>query len=203
MFLQDFLAPIIRINVINTFPLVEMQSSKALKTLQGLKTKQVGVQGYLIRRHLHARDGRSGLISREGSSELMLCDVQLLAQICCRHLFCLASLKCSRSDTKEDVCYKLLTDRFPKPCGESLGILQLTEVNSRQKHFPLDLTANKMLWHIGWICDSAQSDLSLINVVLHVVKVMSILQNESPFLQKSSRINPLRKNYGTNCKSYW
>lgn len=54
--------------------------------------------------------GRGGLIStetREGSSKLMLCDVQLLAQICCCHLFGLARLKCSHSDTKEEVCCKL------------------------------------------------------------------------------------------------
>lgn len=32
-------------------------------------------------------------VVKEGSLELMACDAQLLAQICCSHLFCLASLK--------------------------------------------------------------------------------------------------------------
>lgn len=84
--------------------------------------------------------GRGGLISteaREGSSKLMLCDVQLLAQICCRHLFGLARLKCSHSDTKE-VCCKLHMYRFPKPCGQSPGIFQLSEANKN--------TANKPDW---------------------------------------------------------
>lgn len=99
--------------------------------------------------------GRGSLISpetREGSSKLMLCDVQLLAQICYSHLFCLASLKRSHSDTKEDVCCNLLTDRFPQPFDDSPGILELSEVNSRQKHFPLDLSANEnVVTHRSWM----------------------------------------------------
>lgn len=143
--------------------------------------------------------------TREGSSQLMLRDAQLLAQICHRHLFCLASLKCCHSHTKEDVCFKLLTHGFPKPWGASPGILPLNEVNSRQKHFPLDLSVNKMLWHIGhgWISDLAKSDLTLINVVLHLVKVMSLFSKMRVLTSRVlSKINPLRKKYGTTCKLY-
>lgn len=132
--------------------------------------------------------GRGGLISpetREGSSKLMLCDVQLLAQICCGHLFCLASLKCSHSDTKEDVCSNLLTDRFPQPFSDSPGILQLSEVNSRQKHFPLDLSANKnVVTHRSWMDQWLGAAWSKFDKCCFAFSKghVCVLQSESPFL---------------------
>ena len=52
----------------------------------------IGITG----RHLHVEDGVRQLhnaVEREGSLKLMAWDVQLLAQICCSHLFCHDHLK--------------------------------------------------------------------------------------------------------------
>lgn len=126
-------------------------------------------------------DNMISTVAREGSLKLMACDGQLLAQICCSHLFCLAGLKCShfdgnrnfkRSRTRRD----LLTLRFVEPTGKSL---QLAGANSLQQHSQwlkrfAERSAVKLLWHASrsWINDSGRSNLGLINADLHLEKVM-------------------------------
>ena len=123
-------------------------------------------------------------VAREGSLKLMACDAQLLAQICCSHLFCPASLKCFHFDRNKHLkrsCarHKLLTLRFVEPRGRSPRILQFTGARSLQKHSRwlkrfAELSAVKMLWHAScsWINDSVRPNLGLINAVLHLEKVM-------------------------------
>lgn len=124
-------------------------------------------------------DNMISTVARRGSLKLMACDGQLLAQICCSHLFCFNSLKCSHLDRNKHVkrsCvhHELLTLTFV----ESLGTLLFTGAYSLQLHsqWPkrlAELSAGKMLWHAsrGWINDSVKPNLVLINAVLHLGKV--------------------------------
>lgn len=116
----------------------------------------------------------------------MACDVRLLAQICCSHLFCWAGFKCSHFDRNSDgekkgACVQLesLALRFAERWGESLEILQFTEVNSLQEHsqglkrFALCSVPLKCCdTSRSWINASVRPNPSLINVVLHLEKVV-------------------------------
>lgn len=130
-------------------------------------------------------DNMISAAAREGSLKLMACDAQLLAQICCSHLFCLCWCKNILTPTGTNtlkeavfVCHELLTSRFAEPWGKSPGIPQFTGASWPQsnpqwlKRFA-QLSAVKILWHAshGRINDSVMPNLGLINAVLHLEKV--------------------------------
>lgn len=118
-------------------------------------------------------DNMISAAAREGSLKLMACDAQLLAQICCSHLFFLGTLK-----------HSLQQQQTPKnkPWAFWNAHVSSLEVNllgshtspgqtafSRTLNRFAELSTVKMLWHVSHrqINYSVRPNVGLINTALH------------------------------------
>lgn len=97
-------------------------------------------------------------VAREGNLKLMACDVQLLAQICCSHLFCLASLKHSHSSSNKRLKRSCLHLEMLTLLSVIKWIDSVVEMLRQDSH--------------GWISHSVRSKVGLINAVFHLVEVV-------------------------------